>query len=239
MLELILLLPSSSLTGLLLLIGTCTGNGHDAPTLQQDLIHCVDLAESRREARLAGYTVTEYYTVKNSHFSRPAEAIVEARYRRGQGMTYNVQSRSGPSLLNRALDRLLQEESQMSRGKARAQAVITSANYEMKPIGRESVNGIACTVLELRPKRRSPYLLQGRVWVNAADIRVVKIEGRPPASASFFAGRPQIVRQYQEIEGFSLAELSHAVSRSFLFGESTVDIKYRDYRLITSSRTTR
>ncbi len=197
------------------------------------------MAESWREARLAGYTVVEYYTIKNSHFSRPVEARVQAQYRRGQGITYRVQSRSGPSLLNRALDRLLEEESELSRGKARAQAVITSANYDMKPLGKERVNGTLCIEIELSPKRRSPYLLQGRLWVNASDMTVVKIEGKPPVSPSFFAGRPQIVRQYTEIDGFSLAELSHAVSHTFFFGESTVDIEYHDYCLITSSRAAR
>ena len=229
-----MLLPSSSLTGFLLIVGFCNVSGIDIHERQADLIRCIDLSESLREARLAGYTVAEYYTIRNSRFSRPAEARVEARYRRGEGVTYRVQSRSGPSLLNRALDRLLQEESQMSRGRAREQAVITSANYNMKPLGREVVNGTLCAVLDLTPKRRSPYLLKGRLWVNAADIKVVKIEGKPPTSPSFFTGRPEIVRQYKQVDGFALAELSHAVSRSFLFGQSTVDIEYRDYHIVTS-----
>jgi hypothetical protein len=67
-------------------------------------------------------------------------------------------------------------------------------------------------------------------------MAIVKIEGKPPTSASFFSGRPQVVREYEEVNGFVLAQHSHAVSSSFLFGRSTVDIEYRDYHLITLRR---
>jgi hypothetical protein len=114
----------------------------------------------------------------------------------------------------------------------REQAIITSANYEMKLAGQEKVDGVTCDVIELTPKRKSPYLLKGRIWVDAADAMAVKMEGRPPASASFFEGRPQVVREYKKIDGFAFAERIHAGSSSFLFGKSSVDIEYRDYRAI-------
>ena len=36
----------------------------------------IDAAELSREASLVGYTVTEHYTIRNSHFSRRQEAIM-------------------------------------------------------------------------------------------------------------------------------------------------------------------
>jgi hypothetical protein len=232
-----ILLPSSSWTLAFLVLSGCNGNDLDVRERQQDLIRQIDQAELSRESKLTGYTVSEYYTIRNSHFSKPAEAIIETTYKRGQGKTYKVLSRSGPSLLrNRVLDRLLQEETQMSRGRMREQAIMTSANYDMRLIGKELVNGIMCDVLELTPKRKSPYLLRGRLWVDPAKMMIVKVEGKPPASASFFSGRPQVVREYKHLEGFALAHHSHAVSSSFLFGQSIVDIEYRDYHLIGSAR---
>ena len=47
---------------------------------------------------------------------------------------------------------------------------------------------------------------------------------------------PQIVREYKLIDGFPLAVHSHAVSGNFFLGQSTVDIEYRDYRVITLAR---
>ena len=105
----------------------------------------------------------------------------------------------------------------------------------MKLVGKEPVGGTMCDVLELTPKRKSPYLLKGRLWVDPAKMMVVKIDGKPPTSASFFSGRPQVVREYKHLEGFALAHHSHAVSSSFIFGQSIVDIEYRDYHLIGSA----
>jgi hypothetical protein len=221
----------------LLIMSLCTCNRLDASEQERNLIRRIDSAELARETNLAGYTVTECYMIKNCHFSRPAEATVEMTYKRGEGKTYKVLSRSGPSLLqNAVLDGLIREESQMSRGRLRQQAIITSANYDMKLIAQKLVDGTMCDAIELIPKRKSPYLLKGRMWVNASDMMLVKIEGQPPTSASFFEGRPEIVREYKQIHGFSLAQHNHAVSSKFLVGQSTVDIDYRDYHVITTPR---
>ncbi len=219
-----------------LIVGLCICNEVTARDQQQDLIRRIEAAELSREAKLTGYTVTENYTIKNSHFSKPAEATVETTYKRGEGKTYKVLSRSGPSLLaNTVMDHLLREETQMSRGVTREQAIITSANYDMKLIAREPMDGKLCDVIELVPKRRSPYLLKGRMWVDAANMMQVKIEGKPPASASFFEGRPEIVREYKCIDGLAFALHSHAASGNFLLGQSTIDIEYRDYHVTTSA----
>lgn len=226
-------LLSSSIVTPFLILGLHICNDLDARDRQQDLIRRIDALELARERNLAGYTVTEYYTIRNSRFSRPAYVTVETTYRRGEGKMYKVLSRSGPSLLaNRVMDRLLHEESEMSRGRAREQAIVTSANYDMKLIGQELVDGTTCDVIELIPKRRGPYLLRGRLWLDAADTMVVKIEGSPSASGSFFEGRPHVVREYKNVNGLALAQRVRAASSSFLFGKSTVDIEYRDYHVI-------
>jgi len=221
------------------MVGLCAAGGPDAGLRPDSLIRSIDQAESARDANLLAYKVSEYYIIKNSRFSRPVEALVETHYKRGAATTHKVVSSSGPGLLTRALERLLQEESQMSHGRLKEQSVITSANYDMKLIGKEPVNGTLCAVMELSPKRRSPYLLKGHLWVSTADNLIVKIEGKPPASPSIFAGRPEIVRYYEHLNGFAMAQRSHAVSGTFLFGQSTVDIDYRDYHLITSPRRAR
>jgi len=201
--------------------------------LQEEVIRGIDQADHDRETNLPGYTVTEIYTIRNSHFETPATATVEATYLRGEGKKYKVLSRSGPSVLQgRIMDRLLQEQAAMSRGRAREQALVTSANYEMKLRGEETIDGTQCEVLELIPKRKSSHLLKGRLWVEAASKTSVRIEGKPPTSPSFFSGRPNIVREYKRIDGFALAQHSRAVSSGLFLGQTQVDIEYRDYHMI-------
>jgi hypothetical protein len=67
-------------------------NDPDVREQQRDLIRQIDQAELRRESTLAGYTVTEYYTIKNSHLSKAAEATIETTYKRGQGPAAGLRS---------------------------------------------------------------------------------------------------------------------------------------------------
>jgi hypothetical protein len=201
-----------------------------APEKEADVIRDIDAVERNREANLAGYSVTEHYTIQNSHFQMAAEVVVQAAYRRVAGKTYQVQSRSGPSMLkDRLVDRILQEEANMSRGSAREQSLITSANYDMHLIGEEKIAGKRCLELDLMPRVKSPHLLRGKLWVDSGNKFVVRIEGQPPVGQSFFAGRPQVIRDYAVVDGFAFAQRSHAISSGLIQGKTEVTIIYDNY----------
>jgi hypothetical protein len=186
--------------------------------------------EQYREVNLAGYSVVEHYTIRNSHFSMPAEVTVQTTYKRNAGKTYQVQSRSGPSILkDRVMDRILQEEANMSRGTGRTQSLITSANYDMHLIGEQKIGETNCLALDLIPKVKSPHLLRGKIWVDSRTKAVIRIEGRPPVGESFFAGRPELIRDYALVDGIALAQRSHATSSGFIQGKTEITIIYDNY----------
>jgi hypothetical protein len=208
----------------------------DSAAPEETVIRGVDQAELRRETDLAGYTVTEHYSIRNYRFSSAAEMMVATVYKKGEGKTYKVLSRSGSAMLQSSVfDRMLQEEKTMSRGDTRRQALVTSANYAMKLTGEETLSGRPCEVLELTPRKKSAHLLKGRAWVDSKDYSLVKIEGRPTASASFFVGRPLVTREYESVDGFSLARRSHAVSDGLFLGKTELTIEYNDYHVTTES----
>jgi hypothetical protein len=202
-------------------------------TPEQTAIRALEQAEARRESRLAGYTVTEHYKVVSNRFGQSAEMTVETVYKKDQGKTYKVLSRSGSSMLqSRVFDRLLKEEGEMSRGEARRRLLVNQGNYTMKYAGDEVRAGRKCYVLELTPRVKSPHLLKGRAWIDAEDGYLVKLEGKPTASSSFLSGRPMITREYMKVGEFWLAQTSHAVSDTFLLGKSELTIEYRDYKIV-------
>jgi hypothetical protein len=209
-----------------LLVGapSCAGN--------DNIVQEIDQAQDAREMRLTGYTVTEHYTIRNSRFSAPAETVVATTYVKGTGKTYNVISRTGPSFLQtRVFDRILKEEEEMSRGEQRKSALVTSANYRMKLVGQEDLDGRMCDVVELTPRTKSAHRLRGKAWFDSGSHVLVRIEGKPTSSPSFLAGYPDVVRDYTQVDGFSLARKSHAVSQTFLLGKTDLMIEYTDYRV--------
>ena len=196
------------------------------------LIAQVDGAERHRETNLPGYTVDERYSITNSRFKDPALAIVRVVYTRDAGKQYTVVSRSGPGLLSsKLLNSMLTEEQKLSRNPARSQSVISSANYSMVSVAAELVNGRACSVLAITPRHATPYVMNGRIWVDSASKLIVRLDGVTAQSPSFFANKPDIRRDYTEIDGFALALHSHAVSSGFLAGKTVVDIDYVHYHL--------
>jgi hypothetical protein len=67
--------------------------------------------------------------------------------------------------------------------------------------------------------------------VDAKNESLVQIQGVASKSVSHFTGPTQVMRQYADIDGFSMATRARAVSNSFLFGATIVTIDYQDYKL--------
>jgi len=60
-------------------------------------------------------------------------------------------------------------------------------------------------VLSLTPKRSSPYLFKGTLWVDANDYSILQLEGTATKSPFFLTGAAQVSRQYAGISGFPMA----------------------------------
>jgi hypothetical protein len=90
--------------------------------------------------------------------------------------------------------------------------------------------------LTIKPRRKEPYLLDGTLWVDAEDGRIVHIEGTASRSSSVFTGPTKMMRQYVDVDGFAQATHARAESDSSLFGKTVVTIDYRDYQIELSQR---
>jgi hypothetical protein len=198
-----------------------------------DLVQRVDDSEFARETDLPGYTVTERYTVFRNGNSEPAAtATVETVYKRGQGKTYTVQSRTGSTFLQKYLiDRVIAEQQGISKGDARRNALITSENYTMQFVREERLEGRDCLVLRLTAKRKTPYLLNGQIWVDSHNYHLVRVKGHPSAMPSIWTGLPEIQRDYQELHGYPLASSSRSQSKRPMIGTTVLQIDYENYRI--------
>jgi hypothetical protein len=200
------------------------------------VIQGVDAAVKARTDAITGYTATEHYAVyRGSDVTHPvAEMTVKANYNKDSGKSYTPISQSGSEIIRSTLlSSILDNEKRLSQPGNREGAWITSANYEMKmkSDGIQIVDGRNCLVLLLTPRRSSPFLFSGTLWVDAKDFSIVQLEGTASKSASILAGPAQVARQYADLNGLPMATHARAVSNSFLFGQVTVKIDYKDYQV--------
>lgn len=197
----------------------------------------IDAAVHARDEGIESYTVTEHYAVfRNGDETHPAaEMRVMTTYRRNGGKTYETLEESGSSLLRKqVLEAILENEKRMSQPENRARAVITSANYDMTLKDSEILDGRNCVVVFLKPKRLSPYLFDGTIWVDALGGSIVRLEGTASKSASVLTGPAQVSRQYAMIDGFPMATHAQAISNSWLLGKTTIKIDYSGYQIVAN-----
>jgi hypothetical protein len=96
----------------------------------------------------------------------------------------------------------------------------------------EALDNRQCYLLEVKPRRKSKYLLQGRAWIDMATFNLVRLEGRPTASLSFWAGKPFIVQEFKEVSGTWIIAANRSTSKSRLLGTTELTIEHSDRQLI-------
>ena len=64
------------------------------------------------------------------------------------------------------------------------------------------------------PKRSDKYLFRGRVWVDAEDFAVARVEGQPAKSPSFWTRSVHFAQQYHKSGIFLVSGRNHQLHRS-------------------------
>lgn len=199
------------------------------------LLALIDGAVEHRQQRLAYYTVVEHYAVfHGSEQTAPiAQMTVRTTYSREQGKSYQILSESGSQLVLRfGLHPLLENERQINLPRNRAQSWFNTNNYKMQPgAATEMLAGRACRVVVIAPRSPAPNRIRGRLWADASDGSVVRIEGTGTKSPSLLSGPARLLREYANLEGVSMATRARAESDHALFGRIVVTIDYSDYQL--------
>jgi hypothetical protein len=216
------------------------------PLTGQDLdlkrvVSGVDAAQRLKNEKILSYTVTEIYKAyRNGNYKEPVATMsVNTVYRKESGKTYTPipGSASGSSFFrDRVLASILAAEKRASEVGNREGVWVNSSNYDMTfaAPGKELPQKKSA-ILTLHPRQKTQYLLEGTLWVDPDTFTMQNISGTQAASPNFWAGRCEITREYSDVQHFAMATHVRAVSRRFLFGETVVDIEYKDYQIETLS----
>ncbi len=208
--------------------------GPSPESAEQAIIRRIDAAVFARESEIVGYSVQEHYAIfRNGEAATSSEMTVQTTFRQGAGKDYKPLTQSGSSLLRSAvIEKVLAGEKEMSQADTRDSVLVDSTNYEMhlepNPV---SMAGRQCLVVNLKPRRKSPHLFNGKAWVDAQDFMVVHLEGTPSQSVSFLAGETTVSRDYIRVDGFPMAIHAEARSHSFLLGDTVLKIDYNGYQI--------
>jgi len=200
------------------------------PASADDVVARMLNLEAQRQAQLNGYTATRHYVAVNRQ--RKAEMVVAVNCGADGVKQFTILSEEGSHAIRKhAFYKMLKEESDASRGDSRESTRITPANYQFQMAGNDIIDGRQMYVLQITPKEDQKYLIHGKIWVDAADYSIVRIEGRPARNPSFWVRGVQFVRTYQKVGSFWLPASTYSVSQVRIFGESELTIENSGYSL--------
>jgi hypothetical protein len=191
-----------------------------------------------RAQALTAYQGTRIYRLEYRGFpsSRSAEMTVAVQYRSPGTKEFSIRSEKGSHLLiERVFHKLLQSEQEALTEENQARVALNRDNYRFALAGYENVPTGPCYVLSVEPLTNNKLLYRGRIWVDAQDFAVVRIEAAPAKNPSFWTKETRIEQAYAKVGDFWLPLSNRSSSTIRLGGHADFTIDYQDYRITAAT----
>jgi outer membrane lipoprotein-sorting protein len=210
-------------------------NASPIPSLSVDqIVFQLETRNRERAAALRSFQATRTYTM---HYTGPfgernAEMTVSLTYNSPNEKNFVILSQSGTKfILDHIFKRLLDEEKAASNEENRLRTALTSRNYDFTLAAYEDSSDSPQYVLNVIPKSENKYLYRGKIWVDAKDFAVTRIEAEPAKNPSFWIKKSSINHKYQKVENFWLPAQNKTESQIRIGGTALLTIEYNSYKL--------
>ena len=203
-----------------------------SPTLTAEQVVQHLMEKNRERANgLQHYIGARTYHLEYHGFPASAEATmqVEVNFDAPSSKHFTIVSATGSKLIqNKVFHRLLESEEQAGDSDNRKHTELGPDNYNFTLAGSEGAN----YVLNVEPKVESKFLYRGKIWVDAHDFAVTRIEAQPARNPSFWTTKSIIHHTYQKVDNnFYLPKENQTVTSVRLGGTATLTIEYQSYQV--------
>jgi hypothetical protein len=225
---------------LLAITSVADADVHSPPILSTDVIvQRLMAANAQRSQTLRGYRGKrvyhlEYHGVLGNH---EAGMQVEAAYTAPNRKDFKVVSESGSKvLINHVLLKLLSSEQEAQEEQNRKELEISPKNYDFSLVGVDHIANEDFYVLAVSPKGKSKYLYRGKLWVDASDFAVARMQGEPASNPSLWVSHTQIEYRWGKVSGFWLPVHNQSETQVRMGGKALLTIDYSDYQVTGVNR---
>jgi negative regulator of sigma E activity len=186
--------------------------------------------DRERQAALEGYIARRHYVLENARHHKRAEMLVRMKCLKDGSKGFEIVSAAGWGVArNHVFPGLLSAEVDASQPGLRERSRITPENYSFELIGTEAINERAAYVVAVTPKTSNKYLMKGRIWVDAEEYAIVRIEGQPAKSPSFWIKSVHFVHTYGKQGPVWLPLSDTSVTEVRILGATELKIDYFGY----------
>jgi outer membrane lipoprotein-sorting protein len=212
---------------------------HSPPQLSTDtIVQRLMAANAQRAQTLRGYSGKRVYRLyyRGIFGSHDAGMQVEATYTAPDRKDFKVISETGSSLLiNHVLLKLLKSEQEAQEAQNRKELEISPQNYDFAQTRSEHTSSGDFYVLTVSPKNKSKYLYRGKLWVDAKDFAVARMQGEPARSPSIWVSHTEIEYRWAKFGDFWLPVHNESETQVRMGGKAVLTIDYSDYQITGAS----
>lgn len=220
----------------LIFVATALWPGHANTPTPASMPLAQILARMERHDQIQREGLRHYKAVRQYHIEYRGLANIEARmevemnFNATSGKSFRILSESGSKILGeKVLKRAMDSEKEAS-GDGGATA-LTPTNYRFQFQGSEMLDGRPAYVLSVDPLKESKFLYRGKVWVDATDFAVAKVEAAPAKNPSFWISRTLIRYTNAKTGNFWLPQRSRSETKVLIGGSAVLTIDYGDYQI--------
>jgi hypothetical protein len=203
------------------------------PSAESIIAHMMQ-ARSENRARLRPYSVTRDYQLfgKERQMAR-SEVIARVTFDPPGIRQFVIQQASGMGLGERIVRQMLEHETEIGRNNASTD--LSPANYGLRYLREEELDGRRCYVLGMVPRRNDKSLLRGQIWVDAVTYLLRRTEGEPARSPSWWLKDARLVLVYSDVGGMWLQTSSESSADVRFLGRHTMLSRDMEYSMSTLS----
>ncbi|MGI4755571.1 MAG: hypothetical protein ACRYGF_01840 [Janthinobacterium lividum] len=192
---------------------------------------------SRRNAALTAYESRRLMTVAYQGPLSEGEATesVVMAFTAPASKQFTILLATGPQLIRDSVfQRAINAETAAATEGARRASELNLQNYTMQLVGREHLSLGDCYVLEVVPRTASEFTYVGKVWVQATDFAVVRIQGKPAVNPSPWISEGTFTSEFQKVGDFYFPATTVSTSNLPLGMRARLTIQYSSYRILSA-----
>lgn len=185
---------------------------------------------AQRQMLLAGYRGMRRYVLENDRLNKHAEMLVRVEGDPDETKHFEVVGEEGWNAAQKhVLQKMLATEADTSSPEARLKTRLSPENYEFHMARTALLGDRMAYVIDVVPRRRDEHLFEGRIWIDAQDYALARVEGKPAKNPSFWIRSVHFVHTYRKSGPFWFPASTESVTVVRIFGETSLTINYFDY----------
>jgi len=240
----VVLLLLAAFSALFSSLATAQPSNETSVSLQPSLtVHeIVSRLEERNRERaemLRGFQGTRLYRMRYRGFfgSRDAEMTVRLKYTSPDSRQFTIISESGSKFVcDHVFKSLLDGEKEAMSPENRKRTDLSAENFDFTLVGTEGTPEDPQYVLNVVPKGNNKFLYRGKIWVDAKEFVVTRVEAEPAKNPSFWIKKSRISHSYEKVGQFWLPAADNTESWIRFGGRAQLWIDYKDYEIAEGAR---